>query len=68
MNADMTHNVTLPVRRVPAPRLESRPSPHFSLMMEVTSLQNLLTISKMTSQKAPVSRIFFFKEERIAQR
>lgn len=38
MNADMTHNVTLPVKRVPAPQLGSRPTPCFFLIMEVTSL------------------------------
>lgn len=58
-NADVTHNVTLPVTGAPAPQLGSRPSPRLFLIMEVTSPQNLLMISKMTSKKAPVSRIFF---------
>lgn len=38
VNADMTRNVTLPVKRVPTPKLGSRPTPCFSLIMEVTSL------------------------------
>lgn len=36
-NADVTHNVTLPVKGAPAPQLGSRPSPRFCLIMEVTS-------------------------------
>lgn len=38
VNADVTHNVTLPVRGVPAPGLGSRPTPRFFLIMEVISL------------------------------
>lgn len=38
VNADMTHNVTLPVKGIPAPGLGSRPTPRFFLIMEVISL------------------------------
>lgn len=38
VNADMTYNVTLPVKRVPTPQLGSRPANRFFLIMEVTSL------------------------------
>lgn len=57
VNADMTHNVTLPVKRgLWHSSLGSVQMP-ISLVMEVTSPQNLLTISKMTRKKAPVSTL-----------